>query len=59
MCYFVRSESPVPEYTESMTLPIHDEDTMPSTWVPGGTTSNGDVNDKYVTSIFSYMYGLF
>lgn len=41
-------ESPVPEYAETMTLPIDDEETIQSTWMPGGTTSNGDVNANVV-----------
>lgn len=37
-------ESPVPEYTEPMTLPAHEDDeTMPSPWMPDSTTSNGEV----------------
>lgn len=36
-------ETPVPEYTEPMTLPDPEEDTMPSPWMPSTTPSNGDV----------------
>uniref|UniRef100_A0A2A4JRE9 TNFR-Cys domain-containing protein n=1 Tax=Heliothis virescens TaxID=7102 RepID=A0A2A4JRE9_HELVI len=45
-------ESPLPEYTETetMTLPVKDEDTIPSPWTPGGSTSNGDVNANSVVS---------
>lgn len=40
-------EFPVAENPE---IPIHDEDTMPSAWVPGETTSNGDINANSVVS---------
>ncbi|KAJ8724958.1 hypothetical protein PYW07_015916 [Mythimna separata] len=39
------AEYPVLENPEP---PIHDEDTMPSAWMPGGNTSNGDVNANVV-----------
>ncbi|CAH0628954.1 unnamed protein product [Chrysodeixis includens] len=37
-------ESPVPEYEESMSSPIHDEDTVPSPWTPVDGNGNPDVN---------------
>ncbi|XP_021184592.3 uncharacterized protein LOC110372303 isoform X1 [Helicoverpa armigera] len=45
-------ESPLPEYTETetMTVPVKDEDTIPSPWTPGGSTSNGDVNANVVVA---------